>query len=73
MLLAATMLLTMSATVVTVSSDVRGSAPPACRVQGVWDRVATMQWHWRNETELYGVLSRILGNLFADAELTLRI
>lgn len=55
-LLAATMLLAIAGTVVAVSSDARGSAPPACRVQGVWDRVATMQA--RKRTEFSGARQR---------------
>ena len=48
-LLAATMLLAISGTVLAVRSDARGSAAPACHVQGVWERVATMQAHKRTE------------------------
>jgi len=42
-LLAATMLLGISGTVLGSDRDVLGSAPAACRVQGVWERVATIQ------------------------------
>lgn len=48
-LLAATMLLGISGTMLASHGDVRGSAPRACRVQGVWERVATMQAHKRTE------------------------
>ncbi len=48
-LLAATMLLGISGTVVASNRDVHGSAPPACRVQGVWERVATIQAGKRQE------------------------
>ena len=42
-LLAATMLLGISGTVLASNRDVLGSSPAACRVQGVWERVATIQ------------------------------
>jgi hypothetical protein len=42
-LLAATMLLGISGSVIAATRDVHGSAPPACRVQGVWDLVASVQ------------------------------
>ena len=48
-LLAATMVLGISGTVLALSTDVRGSAPPACRVQGVWEMVATVQAGKRTE------------------------
>jgi hypothetical protein len=48
-LLAATMLLGISGTVLASHREVRGSAPPACRVQGVWERIATIQAHKRTE------------------------
>lgn len=48
-LLAATMLLGISGTVVAANRDVHGSAPPACRVQGVWERVATIDGGKRQE------------------------
>jgi hypothetical protein len=48
-LLAATMVLGISGTVLAFNRDVRGSAPPACRVQGVWERVATIQGGKRQE------------------------
>lgn len=48
-LLAATLLLGISGTVLASSSELRGSAPPGCRVQGVWERVATVQAHKRTE------------------------
>ncbi len=48
-LLAATMLLGISGTVLASNRDVLGSAPPACRVQGVWEMVATIQAGKRTE------------------------
>jgi hypothetical protein len=42
-LLAATVLLGISGTVLGSNRDVLGSSPAACRVQGVWERVATIQ------------------------------
>ena len=48
-LLAATMLLGISGSVIAAGRDVHGSAPPACRVQGVWDMVATVQAGKRTE------------------------
>ena len=48
-LLAATMLLGISGSVIAASRDVHGSAPPACRVQGVWDMVASVQAGKRTE------------------------
>jgi hypothetical protein len=41
-LLAATMLLGISGTVLATNRDVLGSAPAACKVQGVWERTATI-------------------------------
>jgi hypothetical protein len=41
-LLAVTTLFAISATML-ASSNVSNSRPPACRVQGVWERVSTMQ------------------------------
>ena len=48
-LLAATLLLGISGTVLASNRDVLGSAPPACRVQGVWEMVATIQAGKRTE------------------------
>ncbi len=48
-LLAATMLLGISGSVIAAGRDVHGSAPPACRVQGVWDLVANVQAGKRTE------------------------
>lgn len=48
-LLATTLLLGISGTVLASNRDVLGSAPPACRVQGVWERVATIQAGKRTE------------------------
>ena len=48
-LLAATMLLGISGTVVATNRDVLGSAPRACKVQGVWEMVATIQAGKRTE------------------------
>jgi hypothetical protein len=48
-LLAATMLLGISGSVIAAGRDVHGSAPPACRVQGVWDLVASVQAGKRTE------------------------
>jgi hypothetical protein len=48
-LLAATMLLGISGSVIAAGRDVHGSAPPACRVQGVWDMVARVQAGKRTE------------------------
>jgi hypothetical protein len=48
-LLAATMLLGISGTVLASNREVRGSAPPACKVQGVWERVATIRAGKRTE------------------------
>lgn len=48
-LLAATMLLTISGSVIAARRDGQGSAPPACQVQGVWDLVATVQAGKRTE------------------------
>ena len=48
-LLAATMLLGISGTVLASNRGVLGSAPPACKVQGVWERVATIQTGKRTE------------------------
>jgi hypothetical protein len=48
-LLAATMLLGISGTVLASNRDVLGSAPAACRVQGVWERIATVQAGKRTE------------------------
>jgi hypothetical protein len=48
-LLAATMLLGVSGSVIAASRDVHGSAPPACQVQGVWDLVASVQAGKRTE------------------------
>jgi hypothetical protein len=39
----------ISGTVLASRSDVRGSAPPACRVQGVWEFVATVESGKRTE------------------------
>jgi hypothetical protein len=47
--LAAAMLLGISGSVIAARNDPPGSAPPACRVQGVWDRVATIQARKRTE------------------------
>ncbi len=48
-LLAATMLLGISGTVVASNRDVLGSAPAACKVQGVWEMTATIQAGKRTE------------------------
>jgi len=48
-LLAATMLLGISGTVLVSNRDVLGSAPPACKVQGVWEMTATIQAGKRTE------------------------
>ncbi len=48
-LLAATLLFGISGTVLASNRDVHGAAPPACRVQGVWERVATIQAGKRQE------------------------
>ena len=48
-LLAAAMLLGISGSVIAAGRDVHGSAPPACRVQGVWDMVARVQAGKRTE------------------------
>lgn len=48
-LLAATVLLGMSGTVLASNRDVLGSAPAACKVQGVWERTATIQKGKRTE------------------------
>ncbi len=48
-LLAATMLLGISGSVIAATRAPRGSAPPACRVQGVWDLVANIQAGKRTE------------------------
>jgi hypothetical protein len=48
-LLAATMLLGISGTVLVSNRDVLGSAPAACKVQGVWERTATIQKGKRTE------------------------
>jgi hypothetical protein len=48
-LLAATMLLGISGTVVATNRDALGSAKPACKVQGVWEMVATLQAGKRTE------------------------
>ncbi len=55
-LLAATMLLGISGSVIAANRDVHGAAPPACRVQGVWDLVASVQAGKR--TEFTGALQR---------------
>lgn len=48
-LLGATMLLGISGTVLASNRDALGSAPPNCRVQGVWQRVATIEAGKRQE------------------------
>jgi hypothetical protein len=48
-LLAATMLLGISGSVIAATRDLHGSAPPACRVQGVWDLTASLQAGKRTE------------------------
>lgn len=48
-LIAATMLLGISGTVLASNRNVLGSAPEACRVQGVWEREATIQAGKRTE------------------------
>ena len=48
-LLAATMLMGISGTVLAANRDVLGSAPAACKVQGVWERTATIQAGKRTE------------------------
>jgi hypothetical protein len=48
-LLAATMLWGISGSVMAAGRDVHGAAQPACRVQGVWDLVATVQAGKRTE------------------------
>lgn len=48
-LLAATMLLGISGTVLGANRDVLGSAPPACKVQGVWEMTAQIQAGKRTE------------------------
>ena len=55
-MLAATMLLGISGSVIAASRDVHGSAPPACRVQGVWDLVGSVQAGKR--TNFTGALQR---------------
>lgn len=47
--LLATLILGISGTMLASNRDVLGSAPPACRVQGVWERVATIQTGKRQE------------------------
>lgn len=42
-LLAVTTLFAVSATMLAASGNVSNSAAPACRVQGVWERVSTIQ------------------------------
>lgn len=41
-LLAVAALLGISGTVLAASHDAHGAAPPACKVQGVWERIATI-------------------------------
>ena len=48
-LLATTMLLGLTGSVIAASRDVHGSPPKACRVQGVWDLVASVQAGKRTE------------------------
>ena len=48
-LLAAAMLLGVSGSVIAATRDLHGSVPPACRVQGVWDLVASIQAGKRTE------------------------
>ena len=48
-LLAATMLMGISGTMLAANRDVLGSAPAACKVQGVWERTATIQAGKRTE------------------------
>ena len=48
-LIAATMLLGISGSVIAASRDLHGSAPPACKVQGVWEMVASVQAGKRTE------------------------
>jgi hypothetical protein len=48
-LLAATMLLGISGSVIAAGRGVHGSPPKACRVQGVWDLVANVQAGKRTE------------------------
>lgn len=48
-LLGVTMLLGISGTVLASTGDASGSAQAACRVQGVWERVATIQAGKRTE------------------------
>jgi hypothetical protein len=48
-LLAAIVLAAVSVPTVAYHRDVQGSAPPACNVQGVWERVATVTGGKRTE------------------------
>ena len=48
-LLAATMLLGISGSVIAAGRTVHESAPPTCQVQGVWEMVATIQAGKRTE------------------------
>jgi hypothetical protein len=57
-LLAGTLLLGLSGSMIAASRDVHGSASPACRVQGVWEMVASIQAGKR--TEFQGATQRKL-------------
>jgi hypothetical protein len=59
-LLAAALLLGISGSVIAAGRDVHGSAPPACRVQGVWDLVANVQAGKR--TEFTGTQRKVVTN-----------
>jgi hypothetical protein len=48
-LIAMTMVLGISGTLIAANRDVQGSAAAACNVQGVWERVATIQAGKRSE------------------------
>jgi hypothetical protein len=48
-LLAVASLLGIFGTVLAARHDAHGSAPPACKVQGVWERIATIQAGKRTE------------------------
>ena len=48
-LLSVTMLLGISGSVIAAGRDLHSSAPPACKVQGVWEMVASIQAGKRTE------------------------
>lgn len=57
-MLSAAMLLGISGSVIAAGRDVHGSAPPACKVQGVWEMIASIQAGKR--AEFTGVTERKL-------------